>query len=192
MVRRAERPLFGQPFALLKQSQNGVDSAGLQHLLFGHLRQNGGKGLCKQALSAAGASNKEKVMGTGGSYLHSSLGPQLSLDVCKLRIAGVRCGVEFCRGQFICQQRAGVIGMQKNGDHICQICGREDIYPIHLQSLQGRVLWKDACFESAPARVNGYWKRPAHRPQSAVKGQLSHNHKLVQTLLRKFLRANLS
>ena len=78
--------------------------------------------------------------------------------------------------------------MKKNGDHICKICGREDIYPIHLQSLQGRVLWKDAGFESAPARVSAYWMRPAHRPQSAVKGQLSHNHKLVQPLLRKLFR----
>ena len=75
--------------------------------------------------------------------------------------------------------------MKKNGDYICKACGPKDIYAIYFNCLQSGVFWEDAGLEAALARVEGYWKGSAHRPQSAVQSKLSHYHKLIQALLRE-------
>ena len=87
VVGRAEGAVGQQGMAAVGQAGGGVDLRGLQRLLPGHVRQDGGQAAGQHGLARAGAADEQQVVAAGGGDLQGPAAIFLAHDVPQVRQA---------------------------------------------------------------------------------------------------------
>ena len=179
MVRRAERAL-GEQALLRDGARDGVDARGLQRLLEGHVRQDGGHAAGHQRFAAARRADHQHVVASGGGDLQRTLGLGLALDVAEvLRVLAaadqglVGDGLNGGDGQF-----SGEVAHRG-----AQGVDREDLQPLDAADLVGVRGGKQDLPHAVLPGGDDHGQRAAHRAHGAIQRELAEDHHALQGLL---------
>ena len=166
MMGAAEGAMGHQRVAGLRQPRHGVDLRGLEGLLPGHIRQDGGQPPGQHGLAGAGGAHQQHIVSAGGGDLQRTLHVLLSHDLGEVRhgqrLAG---GLPPLRRR---DERLAPEMRQQLGDIFHRIHG-DTVGQRGLGGVPGRDI---ELADAAPGGAQGHGQHPRHRAQGAGEAQL--------------------
>ena len=183
VVRRAEGPPAEERRIRRKQSEHGVDLAGLERLLLGHRRQDARHALREHALAGAGRADEDDVVTAGRRDLEGAFGRGLTLDLGEIRDARpVRLREDRAvpvgeREQFARERPNGVRERVHGVDPHVRQHGRgfPGVFGGHDERADARSLFRE----------ERGWQHALHRADAAVQCEFAQDHGAFERSLRE-------